>query len=200
MTGSRRCSCGISSKKSSTAVRRLSSTTRLSAATLTGCGPYLRSSSTSGAMEGHRRRLRRACAARDRQIDARLLRPVAGAREALRRKLPFAGASGDQLLPMAFNGVPMRQRLATFSAGHLEPGAASRSWRPAATGVRRAVVRSLRARRRHLPLVLEQPHRLSARGAKLAGCQRFPWLASAPRHSTRLPNPWAASPAVTRRR
>jgi predicted metal-dependent hydrolase len=50
----------------------------------------------------------------DRQIDARLLRPVAGAREALRRKLPFAGASGDQLLPMAFSGVPMRQRLATF--------------------------------------------------------------------------------------
>ena len=49
----------------------------------------------------------------DRQIDARLLRPVAGALQALRRKLPFAAASGDQL-PMAFSGVALRQRLATF--------------------------------------------------------------------------------------
>ena len=49
----------------------------------------------------------------DRQIDGRLLRPLAGALEGLRRKLPFAGAGGEQL-PMAFSGVPLNQRLATF--------------------------------------------------------------------------------------
>ncbi len=49
----------------------------------------------------------------DRQIDARLVRPLAGALQALRRKLPFAAARKDQL-PMAFSGVALPQRLATF--------------------------------------------------------------------------------------
>ena len=132
----------------------------------------------------------------DRQIDARLLRPVAGALQALRRKLPFAAA------PVA-DGV---QRCCTASAarhlqtGHRESDPASRSCRPAATGVRRAMVRPLRARRGRLPLVLEQSRRLSAGCAKLTGRQRFPWLASAPRRSTRSPSPWAASRVVTHRR
>ena len=135
----------------------------------------------------------------DRQIDARLLRPVAGA---LRGTAPQVAVRRCQWGPVA-DGV---QRCSTASTarhlqtGHLESDPASRSCRPAATGVRRAMVRPLRARRRRLPLVLEQPHRLGAGCAKLAGRQRFPWLASAPRRSTRSPSPWAASPAVTRRR